>query len=265
MDARELSQFQLRFARELTYITIRDEIKRHDGRVLFEVVRRDLRLAESEAYRREIYASASVNQEITNRFNEPVFRRLSAQLQDFIMGRTIPIALTPDRKKARWARLDSPVDEVWEHRVRRVPPELRLLGRFADRDLFVALNIYEGWELKGRRKWNAAKERCQREWRMLFPNSSPVHETIDDYVRANFTAIWAQTNANSEGDFDRASRPARKPGSFDAPRVVQQIRSFTKTNRRTSRLGRGQSQSLSRWLGQLDPQNYQCSYGGHRY
>jgi hypothetical protein len=171
-------------------MSILDEIKEHvDRNNLYEIIRRDLRASGNDEYRRWIYLSSAINQEITNRFDEPSFRRLSVQFQNFIIGHTVPVALVPDHKKAQWARLDPASHEVWETRVRHVSPELRVLGRFADVDIFVALNLYEGWELKGR-KWDAAKARCQSDWSALFPSSSPARgRNGNDYIRTKFTLI----------------------------------------------------------------------------
>jgi len=83
----------------------RDEIEKLvvQGR-LCEITQRDLR-AGDRGYRRWIYVSSELNEEITARFDEPAFRRLSAQLQNFILGGTVPVALVPNHKKAQWARL----------------------------------------------------------------------------------------------------------------------------------------------------------------
>lgn len=172
-------------------MSIHDEIKGHVERGnLVEIARRDLRAMDDLEYRRWLFVSSAVNQEIAGRFNEPAFRRLSAQFQTFIMGQTIPIALVPNHKRADWARLEPANHEVWETRVRHTRPELRVLGRFADVDTFVALNLYEGWELWGWWKWNAAKAHCLSDWLALFPSSSPViGRTVSDYISANFTLI----------------------------------------------------------------------------
>jgi hypothetical protein len=165
---------------------LKEQIRRGN---LFEIIRRDLRASDDREYRRWIYVSSAINQEISNRFNEPAFRKLSALFQAFIMGATIPIALIPDHKNAEWARLRPAGYEVWETRIRRTSPELRVLGRFADVDTFVALNLYDS-QLKGRRTWDTAKVRCQSDWAALFPNSPPVHgNTANDYIRTKFTLI----------------------------------------------------------------------------
>jgi hypothetical protein len=170
-------------------MSILDEIRLHvlNGN-LTEIGRRDLR-ATGLGYSRRVYVSREINQECLTRYNEPSFRKLSAQLQAFIGGLTIPVALEVDHKKAEWARLEKPGDEVWETRVRDVTPELRVLGRFAGVDTFVALNLYDS-QIRSKKNWNKAKERCREDWRILFPCYPPVFGcTINDYISANVTLI----------------------------------------------------------------------------
>jgi hypothetical protein len=170
-------------------MSILDEIrKRVESNDLFEVIQRSLR-PEGD-YRRWVYVSKEVEQERIKRANEDSFRQLSDQFRTFTTGLTIPVALQHDHKRAEWARLDPPGWEVWETRVRFVTPELRVFGRFAAIDVFVVFHLYEGRELKGKKKWDAAKIRCQQDWTKLFPNDQPVFgSTVNAYVRTNFTLI----------------------------------------------------------------------------
>jgi hypothetical protein len=172
-------------------MSILDEIREHVQKGnLFEVAHRDLRASSALGYRRRIFVSSEIEKAINGRKNESAFRKLSAQFQNFMLGRTIPIALEHDHKHAEWARLDPAGCEVWETRVRHEQPELRVLGRFADIDIFVTFNLYEGGQLKGKRAWDTAKARCQTDWAVLFPHTSPVFgSTANDYVTTNFTLI----------------------------------------------------------------------------
>ena len=171
-------------------MSILDEIKKALARCdLYEIGFRDLRAPDAR-YRRWIYISPDIYREMRRRSSERSFRKLSAQFQNFLMGRTVPIALELDHKQAQWARLDPQSDEVWECRVRQTDPELRVVGRFASADVFIALDLYERPELKGRKKWAQAKVRCQCRWASLFPCHPPLHGRFPhDYVRANFTVI----------------------------------------------------------------------------
>jgi len=125
------------------------------------------------------------------REDQIAFRRLSAIIQSFIDGSTIPVALEQDHEQAQWARLDPASREVWEIRVRHVKPdtELRISGRFAAIDTFVALNLYD-YPIKGKRAWDQVKMRCQTDWQALFPTSPPLFgDKINDYISANVTLI----------------------------------------------------------------------------
>jgi len=61
-------------------------------------------------------------------------------------------------------------EEVWEIKAPRPNPGLRVFGRFAQKDVFVALHheardALKGWQSRG---WRDAKEICKSEWRTLF-------------------------------------------------------------------------------------------------
>jgi hypothetical protein len=172
-------------------MSILDEIREHvEGNSLFEIFPRDLRAVAGLEYRRWVYVSTAINGELSSRFQELLIRRLRVNFENFILGRTIAVALSPDHKTAGLARLDPSNHEVWEVRIQDANPELRVLGRFAHVDVFVALNLYEHWELKGKRKWNEAKARCRADWMVLFPSSTPViGRTINDYISTNVTVI----------------------------------------------------------------------------
>jgi hypothetical protein len=175
---------------ELTYLSILDEIAIHvQRRSLVQFFASDLRAANQSAYQRSVFVSVEISQERERRRNERSFRLLAVRLEAFVLGRTIPVALEQDHKAAEWARLAPAGWEVWEIRARHVNPELRVLGRFAATDIFIALNLYDA-RIKGKRNWDAAKLRCQEDWRRLFPQTAPVFgSVINDYISANFTVI----------------------------------------------------------------------------
>lgn len=99
------------------------------------------------------------------------------------------------------ARLDKPVDEVWDIRSIDPSPALRVFGRFADRDLFVAL-IWSPRSVEvpasqrlplGPRnsvEWRNAIVECKAEWNKLFPSYSPIHGGgIQEYVKDKFVPV----------------------------------------------------------------------------
>ena len=126
-----------------------------------------------------------VNEELRDRLSGPwaaveeeiQFMTLRAYLDVFTEGRSITpgflFQLTPRS------------DEVWEIKAPRPRPGLRVFGRFADLDIFVALHcesrdVLKGWQS---RMWRDAKETCKSEWRKLFVNWEPFRgNSIHDYV-----------------------------------------------------------------------------------
>jgi hypothetical protein len=107
---------------------------------------------------------------------------LEADLRRFISGDKITVA----RGKEASCILKplSNVIEVWELRSKD-PPAIRLFGRFADKDVFIATNLeYRSllYEIKSR-FWAVQMRRCQAIWNRLFPYIDPHRgETSHDYV-----------------------------------------------------------------------------------
>jgi hypothetical protein len=114
---------------------------------------------------------------------------LLADLQAFASGQTQTVSLKGRKHgKAMLGRMDKPKDEVWELRHQEPAPGLRLTGRFARFDTFIATD----WYLRSRKvEWsdkepiddNEATYRemvraCQQEWEDLFPSHSP-HRGLD--------------------------------------------------------------------------------------
>jgi len=114
----------------------------------------------------------------------PLAQPARADLENFILGATIVAALYRDHKYCRMARLDRPADEVWEVRVLDSDPQLRIFGRFARRDVFVALIGPDEHEyVETDDDYEGVKTECQDEWRNLFGVRSPVRgKTIYDYI-----------------------------------------------------------------------------------
>jgi hypothetical protein len=95
------------------------------------------------------------------------FMTLRAYLDVYTEGRAITpgflFQLTPRR------------DEVWEIKAPRPRPGLRVFGRFAGLDVFVALHyaardVLAGWQS---RTWRDAIEICKSEWQKLFLTWEP--------------------------------------------------------------------------------------------
>lgn len=76
-------------------------------------------------------------------------------------------------------------DAVWEIRSADHKPSIRVLGRFASKDTFVATNYalrewLDGWQS---RQWKEVKRQCGAIWRWLFGTYLPIVTTnIHDVV-----------------------------------------------------------------------------------
>lgn len=124
---------------------------------------------------------------------------LRGDLEAFVVGDVLAMCLEPyEAKTAYMARLDSPADEVWDVRSRDPDPGLRVFGRFAAKDLFVALtwsprSVPLWWSLRlplGDRKsrqWRNQIVQCKTEWTNLFGTYQPVSGAdVHDYASNAF-------------------------------------------------------------------------------
>ncbi len=92
------------------------------------------------------------------------------------------------RKDTFLSRLDSAQDEVWEIRSRAPKPAIRVFGRFADRDCFVALNWRLRKELGDRnsREFRQVVRKCLADWRHIFPSYDAFRgNTVYEYISEN--------------------------------------------------------------------------------
>ena len=126
-----------------------------------------------------------VNEGLWNRLSGPWdtiedeirFMRLRAYLDVYTEGRPIAPGFL--------FQLTGRSEEVWEIKAPRPRPGLRVFGRFANIDIFVALHyasrdVLGGWQS---RVWRDAREICKSEWRKLFLTWEPLNGTsIHDYV-----------------------------------------------------------------------------------
>ena len=114
---------------------------------------------------------------------------LRGDIDRFIEGRLISVAKHAYKARSAYmAQLHPPGNEAWEIRSRDPDPGLRVLGRFADTNIFVALTWWKRADLGGptSREWRDAIEGCNAEWRKLFPVYPPKSgANIHDYISAN--------------------------------------------------------------------------------
>ena len=130
---------------------------------------------------RYMYLSGKINSLLTGPWHSEEWEKrcgyLRADLDRFVQGGMIPVAERPlSRGKHSYMRqLFRWREEVWEIRSRDPQPGLRILGRFADTDVFIALSCWHRTDLGGPRdrKWRDAIVGCKTEWRNLFPSYEP--------------------------------------------------------------------------------------------
>lgn len=136
-------------------------------------------------------ASEAVNRLVTGPWESPEEEVRSGRLWNdfdrFIEGRLISVSLDRPYSKPKttyMARLDPPEDDVIEIRSRDPKPGIRVFGRFADKDVYVALN----WEYRENlggpqdKEFDREREICKAEWRKLFNTNPSINGTqIHDY------------------------------------------------------------------------------------
>lgn len=119
--------------------------------------------------------------------------RLRADLEAFVIGQIISVSMTPYKAgKAYMGLLDPPERGFWDIRSRDPNPGLRVLGHFAETDLFVSLVWHpRSVEFAGRPplgdtkepNWELAKLQCEEQWQDLFPgHTAKIGDTIDDLI-----------------------------------------------------------------------------------
>lgn len=105
--------------------------------------------------------------------------RLEAQLSHFVEGGVVD--------PSYMQRLRRPAHAVFEIRSRRPRPSIRVFGRFAERDVFIAVNaaLRDPLGGMGSRPWRDEVVRTQTLWRQLFPtydalDGRSLHELISE-------------------------------------------------------------------------------------
>lgn len=129
--------------------------------------------------RRALYVTQPIwrllNDETTDDISEERYGRLRADLETFVVERD----LAP--RYLYW--LTPRHDLVWEIRSIADQPTLRVLGLFAERDIFVALTIEERSELGGwdSESWKRAKRTAVQRWGTILTCAPLKGECEDDF------------------------------------------------------------------------------------
>jgi hypothetical protein len=178
----------------LTYKTIREAINAHVGQGnLFCLMPEFL----SDETPRAVFVSKEV-MEIVDGPPWPDSRdgrryaRLRGLFDAFTGGDYITIAADPFEKSACaiLARVDPIADEIWDFRCLDPAPGIRSFGRFAEKDIFVALTWDFRENLQTADDWNAEIRSCKNEWKKLFGPLLPhAGKSLNEYVSYNFRSV----------------------------------------------------------------------------
>ncbi len=118
--------------------------------------------------------------------------QLRQQLEDFITGGLISVARKPRAAKTAYmSQLDMPSDRVWDIRAREPNPGVRIIGSFAEVDVFVGVV----WKLRKplgdyrSQEWKDAIAEFHGEWGTLFGLNLPIsdlqeisEDNLHDYI-----------------------------------------------------------------------------------
>ena len=125
--------------------------------------------------------------------------RLQADLEAFVTGKIVTMCLTPREHGVAFMGLLDPAREgTFDIRSRDPAPGMRVFGRFAMVDVFVALtNEFRSrtpdWDRTQRQPladgdshlWQFAMIECQKRWNEIFTNSPITGGTVRDFISAN--------------------------------------------------------------------------------
>jgi hypothetical protein len=144
---------------------------------------------------RQIFLTPGVMAALDGPWVSPVVERLCGQararLEEFIRG-DLMVGRMPPSKSVHTviAQLTPATDNVWEFRIGSPKPGIRILGRFAAKDCFIATNwgarrdfIDPATGKDDARRWRNEIIRCKTEWTNLFPAYEPLSgSALSDYI-----------------------------------------------------------------------------------
>jgi hypothetical protein len=114
-----------------------------------------------------------------------------ALLESFLRGDQMVARMPPSKNvNTVIALLDPAVENVWEFRIGNPRPGMRILGRFAEQDTFVATNWLNREDFRDpvtgnddSRKWRDEVVRCKTIWGHLFHSYNPLlGATLYDFI-----------------------------------------------------------------------------------
>jgi hypothetical protein len=161
-------------------MSIHDEINARVGEApprLFRLIRS----LESDPESRTMFMSKEIQSLLDGPWISPDLQyragRLKGDLEEFIKGSTLTLCFEPFAAKTAYMGRLSPIgDSIWDIRSRDPRPSLRVVGLFADADVFIALR----WSPRSRlgprdsREWRDIVTQCKTDWTSLFSTYEPV-------------------------------------------------------------------------------------------
>jgi hypothetical protein len=152
-------------------------------------------LVASAAVVREMFVSEEINRVAHPPWPATVEGRRHAQMRAYLdawtEGRRLTVANDPYKKAkaTNMARTDPIEDEVFDIRCIDPKPGVRVLGCFADFNLFIALTWNCRENLPDDKSWRDEIERCKAAWRRLFHTYPPFSGTDLHAYLSNFQLI----------------------------------------------------------------------------
>ena len=167
-------------------MSIEDEIR---GRVAEGRLRRLVAVMHRSPDRRQTYMAPAVAQAVDGPWEstalEAMCGQARARLEGFMGGDLIVARMPPSKNiKTLLALLDPAGKNIWEFRIDGKSGGIRIFGRFAAKDVFVATNWKpRRWLKDDKRRWRDEIITCRTEWANLFPAYEPMRgTTIHDYI-----------------------------------------------------------------------------------
>jgi hypothetical protein len=186
----------------LIYMSIQDSLQRAVARG--ELAYLPMRL-DSDPIERAMLLDDEVKELLSGPFrdihHERRIGRLHADLETFVTGGEVSLCFTHHRHgKAYLGLLDPPGQATWDIRSRNPGPGLRVFGRFAATNIFVALtwrprSKHVAWSSKDpladdNLLWRIAIHDCEEKWNRILPGEVPVAGTrAENYVSDHFIVV----------------------------------------------------------------------------
>lgn len=182
----------------LTYKSIAEAIKAHDGKRLYR-----LPPPGGTDDGRSMYVPSGLLgmlSEVGDSRDGWRHIELRDFLDGFSLGNRLTMSQHPHAKPGyvMLSRVHPVEAEIWSFRCLEPPPGIRVLGHFAAKDCFVVLDWDYRENLDEEDGWDKIVHECRVAWRDLFGNLPPYQGSqIHEYISSNFEDVPA--NARRKG------------------------------------------------------------------